>query len=457
MNCYQSEEKSELQSQIQTSTELITNFFDSSASQVVTGKLDKPNSEITSVCTRSQSQRSSTPAPENTLETSIREPTFKPKKVSQPDFQIPNTKKPSMNKKNTKSKIDYNKMSSDTPPSPSRSSSSGSINKEPMEQPSVANSLKQVEKMSDKEMIEHLTKNVPELKEEALYLLSCPEKIGLEPLRDILLYKVKNWKQSTMVIKALVTGIRAGLSYSLREQHKTYIEMFNDMKNVMSESSKMMTVVSQSLHETLRSENKESGKALSSLKEVLSTAHELTKTLVEGKTHGHLQVPTKPSRSKTPEKRTRTPPPQKTENKEEAKDTKSQIKEALSSMDKDNFYGVVDCSGENLMIKTKLCGILYRMTYNEKILRWDIRKEHRRDEQPTELSPYIKIFTEVTRTKSVAKKPLFFAMGWFLYSTSQEISADLDADEFWRKFYKTILPKVLSFNTGKTYQTKKRW
>lgn len=309
MNLYQSEEKSELQSQIKTSTELITNFFGSAASKILTGELERPITEGTSVCTRSQTSRSSTPFPENPPETSARESNFMPKKVSQPDFQIPNTKKSTMSKKTQKLKIDYNKMSSDTPPSPSRSSSSGSITKEPSEQPAHVNSLKQVENMSDQEMIEHLTKNVPELKEEALYLLGCPEKIGLEPLRDILLYKVKNWKQSTMVIKALVTGIRAGLSYSLREQHKTYIEMFNDMKNVMSESSKMMTDVSQSLHETLRSENKESGKALSSLKEVLSTAHELTKTLVEGKTHGHLQVPAKPSRPKTPEKRAKTLPP----------------------------------------------------------------------------------------------------------------------------------------------------
>lgn len=110
-------------------------------------------------------------------------------------------------------------------------------------------SLKQIEKMTDKEMVDHLVKNAPELRDEAL--MQCPEKIGLEPLRDILIHQVKNWKQSSLVIKALVTGIRAGLGYSLRDQHKTYIELFNDMKNVMMESMKLMTDVSQSLSETL--------------------------------------------------------------------------------------------------------------------------------------------------------------------------------------------------------------
>lgn len=320
MNCYQSAEKSDLQSKIQTSSESITDFFSSSASKIITGDLDPFSSETTTVCTRSQANRAPTPAPEKSTEISVKETTFKPKKVTQPDFQIPNPKRPAMSKKNLKIKTDYKTMSSDTPPSPSRSSSSGSLCKEPQDQPAVVNSIKQIEKMSDKEMIDHLTKNVPELKEEALYLYGCPEKIGLEPLRDILLYKIKNWKQSTeIIVKALVTGIRAGLSYSLREQHRTYIEMFNDMKSIISESSKMMTDVSQSLHETLRSENKESGKTLSSLKEVLSTAHELTKTLVEGKTHGHIQVPTKPTRSKTPESKLQSPPPQRSDVPDELK------------------------------------------------------------------------------------------------------------------------------------------
>lgn len=179
-------------------------------------------------------------------------------------------------------------------------------------------------------------------------------------MRDILLYKIKNWKQSTTIVKALVTGIRAGLSYSLREQHRTYIELINDMKSVMTESSKMMTDVSQSLHETLRSENKESGKTLSSLKEVLSTAHELTKTLVEGKTHGHLQMPTKPTRSKTPETKSKAPSAIVPQSSDEPKNIKEQIKENLSRMEKSNFSASVDCSGSDLMIKTKVCGTYYR-------------------------------------------------------------------------------------------------
>lgn len=107
-------------------------------------------------------------------------------------------------------------------------------------------------------------------------------------------------------------------------------------------------------------------------------------------------------------------------------------------MGKANFYAVVDCSGPDLAIRTKICGVFYRLTYNEKIQRWEIKKENRRDKHPEELAPYFKIFNEITRTKSVAKKPLFFVMGWFLYNTSNEIAPDMDADEFWRKYYKTI-------------------
>lgn len=62
------------------------------------------------------------------------------------------------------------------------------------------------------------------------------------------------------------------------------------------------------LSETLKSENKESGKTLSALKEVLGSAHEITKTLVEGKTHGHLQVPTAPTKPPTTEKKSTHPP-----------------------------------------------------------------------------------------------------------------------------------------------------
>lgn len=294
------EEKIDLKSKIQKSIESISSFSSSSAIKIATGNLDLFSAESPAVCTRSQTSRAPTPIPETTSEPNIPIQKPQPKPPSQPDFKIPDNKekkKFDMTKKGSRVKTDYQKMSSETPPGPSRSSSSGSLNKEPLEPIGASQSLKQIEKMSDKEMVDHLTKNMPELKDEAMYLYQCPEKIGLEPLRDILLYKIKNWKQSTLVITALVTGIRAGLNYSLRDQHRTYIELFNDMRSVMTESTKMMTDVSQSLHETLKSENKESGKTLASLKEVLGTAHELTKTLVEGKSHGHLQVPSKPTRS----------------------------------------------------------------------------------------------------------------------------------------------------------------
>lgn len=69
--------------------------------------------------------------------------------------------------------------------------------------------------------------------------------------------------------------------------------MFKDMKNIMQESGKLMTEVSQFQSETLKSEKK-----------VLGNAHELTKTLIEGKTHGHLQVPSRPPKSTTSETKT---------------------------------------------------------------------------------------------------------------------------------------------------------
>lgn len=185
--------------------------------------------------------------------------------------------------------------------------------------------------------------------------MQCPEKVGLEPLRDILIHQVKNWKQSSLVIKALVTGIRAGLGYSLRDQHKTYIELFNDMKNVMMESTKLMTDVSQSLSKTLKSENKESGKTLSALKEVLGNAHELTKTLVEGKTHRHLQVLSKPKRPKTPEPIPPNPEPSTSKTEPEPKSIKDKIKENMSCMKRENFSAMVNCSKGDIRIKTTLC------------------------------------------------------------------------------------------------------
>lgn len=236
------------------------------------------------------------------------------------------------------------------------------------------------------------------------------------------------------MVKALVIGTRAGLSYSLREQHKTYLEMFNDMKNVMTESSKLMTDASRSLHDTLKSENKESGKTLSSLKEVLGTAHELTKTLVEGKTtHGHLQVPSRPKRPKTSEPEPQ-PPVQPTGTKEEeTKSTKELIQESMMKMKRDNFEAMVDCSSGDLAIKTKACGIDLRLVYNEEVRKWDIKKIYKKDVIPPELIPYINIFHNVTRTKSVAKKPAFFVMGWIIYDSVGELAPGMDPDEFWRK------------------------
>lgn len=63
-----------------------------------------------------------------------------------------------------------------------------------------------------------------------------------------------------------MVGLKSGLSYSPREQHQTYIDMFKEMKCIMGESSKVMIESSSSLSETLKSENKESGKTLISVR-----------------------------------------------------------------------------------------------------------------------------------------------------------------------------------------------
>lgn len=103
--------------------------------------------------------------------------------------------------------------------------------------------------MSDKELVEHLSKTRPDIKEEVKFIANCPERIGIEPLRDILITQTKSPKQVT--------------PYNSSSSCWHYIEMFKDMKNIMHESGKLMMEVSGSLSETLKSENKESGKTLS--------------------------------------------------------------------------------------------------------------------------------------------------------------------------------------------------
>lgn len=143
-----------------------------------------------------------------------------------------------MPKNKHKSRVDLSRVTSDTPPR-SASTSSEVSNQEPCN-PNLP-LPKLISKVTDKEVVEHLTKNIPEFKDEALYLFNCPEKIGMEPLRDIIINQAKDLKQAPPLVKALVVGLKAGLSYSLREQHQNYIDMFKDMKNIMQESGKLMT------------------------------------------------------------------------------------------------------------------------------------------------------------------------------------------------------------------------
>lgn len=130
----------------------------------------------------------------------------------------------------------------------------------------------------------------------------------------------------------------------------------------MTESGKLMTEVSKSLSDNLKNENKESGKTLSALKEVLGNAHDLTKVLVEGKTHGHLQVPSKPKRSKSTE--TKAPPPETSPSPDlsEEMTIPAWIKDEIMSMDRQNFEAYTECKGEHITIKTRVCGIDYNIT-----------------------------------------------------------------------------------------------
>lgn len=442
MNEDNKDEQVSLRSSIEESIESFASFCSSSAIKVATGDLDLYTSNSPAICTRSQSLKIPAPESNKSPPTPLTSKVPKSNPPSRPDFKIPEIKektKAEMRKKNFKTRFDYTKANSETPPSTSTSTSSGSITTEPQEpcNPNVS-SLRQVKKMNDKEMIEHLSKHVPELKDEAQFLYHCPEKIGLEPLRDILVNQTKTWRQSTIVIKALVVGLKAGLSYSLREQHRTNLEMFNDMRTVMTESSKLMTEVSQSLSETLKNEYKESGKTLSALIEVLGNAHELTKTLTEGKTHGHLQVPSKPKKQDTPEATPKQPENSQTQETKEPMTIKEKIKESMMSMERSNFVAYTDCKGDDIVLRTRVCGTNYNLTYDEKRKKWIVRKTESKDVEPEELTPYIDIFQRVARDKRVAKKPAFFAMGWFMYTTSNQIEPNLSSDDFWRTYYKVI-------------------
>lgn len=122
-----------------------------------------------------------------------------------------------------------------------------------------------------------------------------------------------------------------------------------------------------------------------------------------------MQVPSKPKKIESPDPKQS--PPEKPSSPEEPKHmtTAQKNKENMKSMQRSNFIAFTDCQGDNFIIKTRVCGIDYKLTYDEVIQRWNIKKAHRQDIQPPELTPYIDAFHEITRNKEVAKKPAYFA------------------------------------------------
>lgn len=48
---------------------------------------------------------------------------------------------------------------------------------------------------TNKELVDYLINTFPDIKEELQFLAGCPERIGIEPLRDILISQTKTSKQ----------------------------------------------------------------------------------------------------------------------------------------------------------------------------------------------------------------------------------------------------------------------
>lgn len=237
--------------------------------------------------------------------------------------------------------------------------------------------LQRVANMNDNEICICLKEAYPELSEELEFLMQCPEKIGMLPMRDLLMYRVRSTKNVVLTVQAMVAGLKAGLSYTLREQHSTYTEMFKEMKNIMTESAKVIRETSDSLEQTLRVENVESGKTVSSLKETLGMAQELAKTLSEGRTHQHTQVPSRPpSKTSIPISSQPEPTPGCSRDDPEPATIEQKIITMIQNMKKDEYQGIVDLSKGFMQIKTEINQHKLTLTYDECKGYWSIRKNH---------------------------------------------------------------------------------
>lgn len=312
-------------------------------------------------------------------------------------------------------------------------------NEIPTEAPSTKQSFlkdkQAILRKTDKDLMECLIKEFPQLTNEIKFLYGCPEGIGMDPLRDILVRQNKGDQYSISNIKSLVVGLKAGLAYSLRDQHNSYIDMFKELKAVIEEASRVMEETSTSLSDTLKSEHKESGRTLSQLKEVLSQTQELAKVLVEGKTHGHLQKPSAPPQKPTaPEPEPI--PPSKTDDPEEEKSLKELLSEVMRNINLDNFEARTTCTSGFIQIKTMSEGTRYLLTYNEKARRWFFRTEDKNELATEEEKPYIDLFLRIMTSKRLAEKPLLFVIGWQIYKCLKSLAPEEDTDELWEEHHK---------------------
>lgn len=290
-----------------------------------------------------------------------------------------------------------------------------------------------VRDLNDDLLINKLLEKFPNLENEIRYLGNCPEKIGLEPLRDIMISKIRSTKHANVAIQALVTGIRAGLSYSLREQHQNYLDMFKDMKSIMEESAKTIRDTSKSLEQTLHTENKESGKTISALKEVLGGAHDLAKTLTEGKTHGHLLNPSDPPEYNLEEVKDPSHIIESPKSSDPDIGLLEMINHTIEEMNSDKFEATSRKEGKYYRIYTQVGAVDYVLTWNPSRMRWGIKLVNKEESTLPEAKPYLQLFADTVTFKKLFNRPKMLSMGWFIYQVLPRLAPSEDPDKIWKE------------------------
>lgn len=96
-----------------------------------------------------------------------------------------------------KAKVDLSSVGSSTPPQKTQTIPPNSSN-EPTDSGTSEGTGSKVtlSQKTDKELVDYLINTFPaDIKEELQFLAGCPERIGIEPLRDILISQTKTSKQ----------------------------------------------------------------------------------------------------------------------------------------------------------------------------------------------------------------------------------------------------------------------